>query len=94
MYTFQPENQHVKLNIDCKANNDPDRLLSLVHSCIMEIPEWETKLTPRIVLGLWHPAFIQPAIKHVPYLRRAYIGRNPYTAREYFWPHVEFFSME
>ncbi|KIJ56492.1 hypothetical protein M422DRAFT_149822, partial [Sphaerobolus stellatus SS14] len=91
---MKPENQHVKLNIDCKASNDPERLFSLMHTCITKYPNWDSKLAPRLVLGIWHPAFIQPAIKNLPYLIRSYIGRNPWTAREYFWVHVDMFSVE
>lgn len=90
----QDENKHVQLNIDCKVNNDPDRLFSTMHTCISSFSDWETLLAPRILLGLWHSSFITPALKHVAYLRRAYIGRNPHVAREYFWSHVEAFSIE
>jgi len=84
----------VQLNIDCKVSNDPDRLFSTMHSSLAAFPGWETALAPRILLGLWHPCFIEPAIRHVGYLRRAHIGRSPWIAREYFWPHVEAFSLE
>ncbi|GJJ07327.1 hypothetical protein Clacol_001528 [Clathrus columnatus] len=91
---MKDENRHVQLNIDCKVNNEPDRLFSTMHSSLATFPNWETALAPRILLGLWHPCFIEPAIKHVGYLRRAHIGRSPLVAREYFWPHVEAFSLE
>lgn len=84
----------MQLNVDCKVNNDPDRLFSIMHKCISSFPDWETLLAPRILLGLWHSTFISPARQHVPYLRRAHIGRSPATAKKYFWHHVEAFSME
>lgn len=92
--SLQEENLHVQLNVDCKVNNDPDRLFSAMHRRISAFPDWEKLLAPRILLGLWHPTFIVPALEHVPYLRRAYIGRSPYLAAEYFWSHVEAFSIE
>ncbi|KAF8489103.1 PLC-like phosphodiesterase [Gautieria morchelliformis] len=91
---MKDENTHVQLNIDCKVNNDPDRLFSTMHTCISTFSDWETRLAPRILLGLWHSSFIIPALKHVPYLRRAHIGSSPHLAREYFWSHVEAFSIE
>jgi len=91
---MKKDNQHMKLNIDCKVNNDPDRLFSTMHECLTTFPNWETTLAPRLILGLWHPCFIEPALKHVPYLRRAHIGRSPFIAREFFWSHVDAFSLE
>jgi len=91
---MKEENQHVQLNVDCKANNDPVRLFSTMHQCISAFPQWEKLLAPRILLGLWHPTFIAPALEQVPYLRRAHIGRSPHLATEYFWSHVEAFSIE
>ncbi|KAF8592590.1 PLC-like phosphodiesterase [Ramaria rubella] len=91
---MKDDNKHVQLNIDCKVNNDPDRLFINMHQCISSFPDWKTLLAPRILLGLWHSSFISPALDHVPYLRRAHIGRSPYLAKEYFWSHVEAFSIE
>jgi len=65
-----------------------------MHQSISAFPDWEKLLAPRILLGLWHPTFIRPALTHVPYLRRAHIGRSPHIARKYFWSHVEAFSIE
>ncbi|KAJ3987643.1 PLC-like phosphodiesterase [Lentinula detonsa] len=69
---MQPENQHVKFNVDS---------------------DWETKLAPRLVLGLWHPSFIAAAKESLPYLTRSFIGISPSLARTYFWDHCDFFSM-
>lgn len=59
-----------------------------MHKVISAQPNWETDLAPRILLGLWHPSFIQPAIEHVPYLKRSHIGASPHIAREYFWVRI------
>jgi len=57
-------------------------------------PEWETKLAPRLLLGLWHPRFLSSANTHLPYCRRSYLGVSPYIARKYFWNDVDTFSMQ
>lgn len=89
----QPENQHVRFNVDVKVQNDPDRLFRLMHVIISEQPEWETKLAPRLLLGLWHPRFVAYAKARLPYCRRSHIGVSTTLAREYFWDDVEVFSM-
>ncbi|KZW04162.1 PLC-like phosphodiesterase [Exidia glandulosa HHB12029] len=90
---MKPENRHVEFNVDVKIWNDGDRLFKLMKTIIEAQPEWETQLAPRIVLGLWHPRFIAPATKHLPYCRRAHIGLSPWIARQYFWESCEGFSM-
>jgi phosphatidylglycerol phospholipase C len=90
---LQPENQHVKFNVDVKVQNDPDRLFSLMHGIISSQPDWETKLAPRILLGLWHPRFVAFAKARLPYCRRSHIGESISNARNYFWGGVEVFSM-
>ncbi|TDL29368.1 PLC-like phosphodiesterase [Rickenella mellea] len=90
---MKEENRNVLFNVDVKVFNDPDRLFSLMHKIISSHDEWETLLAPRIVLGLWHPRFLEPAIRHLPYCRRSHIGLSPYIAREYFWDSCEAFSM-
>ncbi|KAG9317336.1 PLC-like phosphodiesterase [Chiua virens] len=90
---MRPENQHVRFNVDVKLQNDPDRLFRLMHAIISEQPEWETKLAPRILLGLWHPRFVVYAKARLPYCRRSHIGVSTTLAREYFWDDVEVFSM-
>lgn len=89
----QPENQHVKFNVDIKVQNDPQRLFTLMDNIISAQPNWETTLAPRLLLGLWHPAFLSFAKAQLPYCRRSYIGDNPYIARKYFWNDVDAFSM-
>jgi len=65
-----------------------------MHVIVSEQPEWETKLAPRILLGLWHPRFVAYAKARLPYCRRSHIGKSTTLAREYFWDDVEVFSME
>lgn len=89
----QPENQHVKFNVDVKVQNDPDRLFHLMHQIISKQPQWETALAPRILLGLWHPKFLAFAKDRLPYCRRSYIGSSTYIARKYFWADCDAFSM-
>jgi len=86
-------NKHVKFNVDIKVGNDPDRLFSLIHNIISSQPNWETELAPRIILGLWHPKFIAPARRLLPYFSLAHIGMSVRFAREYFWDTCDGFSM-
>ncbi|KAF8743433.1 Glycerophosphoryl diester phosphodiesterase family, partial [Rhizoctonia solani] len=80
--------------VDVKPHNDPDRLFKLMHTIISAQEDWETTLAPRILLGLWHPKFIEPAQRLLPTLRRAHIGQNPHIARQYFWESCESFSID
>ena len=89
----QPENRHVKFNVDVKVQNDPARLFPLMHSIISAHDQWETLLAPRILLGLWHPRFLSPAKILLPYCRRSYIGHSPVFAKKYFWNSCDVFSM-
>ncbi|KAI0797104.1 PLC-like phosphodiesterase [Abortiporus biennis] len=90
---MKPENHHVKFNVDVKAQNNPERLFTLMHNVISAHPNWQTELAPRILLGLWHPTFLPQAKKHLPYCRRSYIGADVPMARKYFWDSVDVFSM-
>ncbi|GAA6020137.1 hypothetical protein JCM10207_006270 [Rhodosporidiobolus poonsookiae] len=90
---MRPENQHVELNIDVKVDNDPERLFPLLHEIVSEYEGYEEKLGPRLVLGLWHPKYVEPAVRILPYLRRAHIGMSPALARKYFWDACDSFSM-
>jgi hypothetical protein len=89
----QPENLHVKFNIDVKVYNEPERVFSLMNEIIVSHPEWEVKLAPRIILGLWHPRFLSAAKVHLPYCKRSHIGPAPDIARKYFWNDCDAFSM-
>ena len=90
---MQPENQHVKFNVDVKVQNDPDRLFALMNTIITSYPNWETLLAPRILLGLWHPCFLPFAKSRLSYCRRSYIGNSTYIARKYFWADCDTFSI-
>lgn len=60
---------------------------------IQSYPDYETNLSPRLILGLWHPVFLDAALTHVPTMRRIHIGGSPWLARTYFWKHCDGFSM-
>ncbi|POW18538.1 hypothetical protein PSHT_05653 [Puccinia striiformis] len=75
------ENQHVIFNIDCKAS-------------IEKFPDHATLLSPRLVLGLWHPKFLDHSARLLPALKKAYIGNSPSMARKYFWDACQGFSMK
>ena len=92
-HLHQPENQHIHFNVDVKVQNDPARLFGLMHKTISAQPDWETKLAPRILIGMWHPTFLPHAKTILPYCKRSYIGQNVWNARNYFWDHVDAFSM-
>jgi phosphatidylglycerol phospholipase C len=56
-------------------------------------PEWETALAPRLLVGLWHPAFIAPCRSMLPHCRRSYIGIDLPFARRYFFNECDAFSI-
>ena len=60
---------------------------------VQSYDNYETALSPRLILGIWHPCFLAPALAHVPTLRRVHIGGSPTAARTYFWEHCDGFSM-
>ena len=88
------ENQHVIFNIDCKPNNDPERLFTLIKASIEKFPDHATLLSPRLVLGLWHPKFLDHSARLLPALKKAYIGNSPSMAKKYFWDACQGFSMK
>ncbi|KDE05857.1 hypothetical protein MVLG_03800 [Microbotryum lychnidis-dioicae p1A1 Lamole] len=90
---MRPDNRSVFLNIDVKVDNDPERLFKLMHEIIAQYPDYETVLGPRLVLGLWHPKYVEPAVRLLPYMKRAHIGLSPGLARKYFWEACSSFSM-
>jgi len=93
MLTLISKHEGIMFNVDVKVWSDPQQLFSSMHNVISTQPDWETKLAPRILLGLWHPAFLPAAMHYVPYLKRSHIGLSPYIAREFFWDNVDAFSM-
>ncbi|GAA5977035.1 hypothetical protein JCM11641_001282 [Rhodosporidiobolus odoratus] len=90
---MKPENQHVSLNIDVKVDNEPERLFPLIDAIVREYEGFETLLGPRLVLGLWHPKYVEPATRLLPYIRLAHIGMSPALARKYFFKDCHSFSM-
>ncbi|KAF8272083.1 PLC-like phosphodiesterase [Lactarius quietus] len=90
---MKPENQHVKFNIDVKVYNEPKRVFTLIDKTITSYPDWQDKLAPRIILGLWHPRFLSAAKAYLPYCQRSHIGSGPDIARKYFWDDCDAFSM-
>ncbi|KAI0049415.1 PLC-like phosphodiesterase [Auriscalpium vulgare] len=90
---MQPENRHVKFNVDVKVWNDSVQLFTLMHEAISSYPDWETLLAPRLVLGLWHPRALAPAKAILPYCKRSHIGFTTDFARKYFWNDCDAFSM-
>ena len=91
--SVQPENRHVRFNVDVKVQNDPPRLFNLMHKIISSYDDWKTTLAPRILLGLWHPRFLPHAEKILPYCKRSHIGISPALAKKHFWDSCEVFSM-
>ncbi|KAF5363682.1 hypothetical protein D9756_000159 [Leucocoprinus leucothites] len=92
-FLMRPENHHVRFNIDVKVQNDPEKLFKLLSGVVTSQPSWETVLAPRILLGLWHPKFIEPAKRLLPFCQRSFIGFSIYVARKYFWNHCDAFSV-
>ncbi|KAJ6547631.1 PLC-like phosphodiesterase [Mycena capillaripes] len=90
---MKPENLKIHLNVDVKAMNDPQTLFQLMHTAISVYPQWETLLAPRILLGLWHPRFIQPAKDILPYCRRSCISFSLWIAKRYLWNDVDCVSI-
>ncbi|KAJ6596963.1 PLC-like phosphodiesterase [Mycena vulgaris] len=90
---MQPENLHIHLNVDIKAMNDPQRLFPLMHEVVSAHSQWETLLAPRILLGIWHPRFFQPAKDILPYCRRSCISFSLWLVRTHLWNDVECVSV-
>ncbi|KIR62571.1 hypothetical protein I312_103315 [Cryptococcus bacillisporus CA1280] len=90
---MEPQNRHVSLNIDCKMQNDPEQLFPEMAKIIGQYENYETELSPRLILGLWHPLFIRPALKYLPTCRRFHIGFSIPIVRTFFWDVCEGFSM-
>lgn len=93
-WLMKPENQHIEFNIDIKPNNDPTRLFTLMRAILVAHPTWETTLAPRMILGLWHPKFIGPALTILPELKRCFIGIDLSLAQcSTFWNACHSFSI-
>jgi len=91
----KPENQHLVFNIDIKANNDPERLFTLMKKILASTsPDWESTIAPRLILGLWHPKFVAPSLTILPSLKKCFIGID-LTLAQYpvFWDSCDAFSI-
>lgn len=64
-----------------------------MQKCIASYPDYATSLSPRLLLGLWHPAFIEPAKRYLPTLKKFHIGLSTHIARKYFWQDMDGFSI-
>lgn len=94
-FLTRPENAHVGLNLDIKMTNPPEELFQGIHEVLKAYPDYERVFSrKRVVLGIWHPKFIKPAQRILPYLGLAHIGVSTRFAREYFWDACDGFSME
>lgn len=57
-------------------------------------PDWESTIAPRLILGLWHPKFIAPALTILPSVKRCFIGIDLNLAqRPVFWDNVDSYSI-
>lgn len=90
---MQPRASHIKLSLDIKPECEPERLFHLMRTLFLKYDNWQSKLAPRIYLGLWHTKYIPWADTLLPELPRMHIGGSPSIARSLFWPHVQGFSM-
>ena len=89
------------IQLDCKIQNNPHNMFPLMAKTIQYVtvsssaltsrkyPDWETLLAPRLILGLWHPLFVEAAYQYLPLLTRYHIGLTIPVAKRYFWDHVE-----
>lgn len=81
------------MQIDCKVENNPVKLFGLIKAELEKFDNWETRLAPRLVLGLWHPKFIEPAAEILPGLRRFCISMSIPQVRKYFYDKCHGFSV-
>jgi phosphatidylglycerol phospholipase C len=47
--------------IDCKVENDPDRLVPMIKAELESFDHWQTLLAPRLILGIWHVRRLVPS---------------------------------
>lgn len=82
-----------RVQIDCKVESNPVKLFGLIKDELEAYPEWETALAPRLVLGLWHPKFLEPAAHILPALQRFCISMSIPQVRKYFYDKCHGFSV-
>lgn len=92
-------NHTTETQIDVKITSDPHVLFPLIareldsYSSRSPSTSSSASLNSRIILGLWHPLFLPPALTHLPHVKRYHIGLSPQIAVKYFWEHCHGFSM-
>lgn len=63
-------------------------------STLRQFDSWETTLGPRLILGLWHPKFVFPALSVLPGVKRCFIGVHfPLAMAPIFWDSCHAFSI-
>ena len=50
-----------------------------MHNVLVQYPDWETELAPRLILGVWTPQFVKPAKRMFPQCRLGYIGATSFV---------------
>lgn len=85
LYVNRGADVALRSQIDVKIFSVPDEIFPLMHDVISSYPSYETELSPRLILGLWHPLFIAPANRYLPSLTKFHIGLSTHLARKYFW---------
>lgn len=50
-------------------------------------------LAPRIILGVWHPKFLEPAARILPHVTRYCISMSIPQVKTYFWDQCDGFSV-
>jgi len=76
--------------IDIKLDNSPD-ILKSVRAIIESFPSHD--FSRQIVLGIWHPKFLEPVNKLLPDFATSFIGVSVPAARKHFFDHVDSFNL-
>lgn len=82
---MEPANRHLKFSIDCKEHSDPELLFHLMHQYISAQENYLETLAPRLILGVWHTAFIEPAARILPYCQLHHLSCSTEIARSHFF---------
>lgn len=65
-----------------------------MHEVLSTYPNWETTIAPRLILGLWHPKFVAPALSILPQVQLCFIGIDLSLAQcTTFWNACNAFSI-
>lgn len=82
---MQPSNMHLLFSIDVKEHSHPEILFHQMHKVIAAYPDYLETLAPRLILGIRHAAFIEPAKRILPYCHLHHLGCNTAIARDHFY---------